>query len=77
MTSIDLPYRYPIICRKTLDFPTVQTAYKSPLAKQIFEVEGVKGVFIADDYVTITKVNTPFHTPSCGDWGLAADCYAF
>jgi Fe-S cluster biogenesis protein NfuA len=40
---------------KTLDFPTARTAYKSPLAKSLFEVEGVKGVFIADDYVTVTK----------------------
>jgi Fe-S cluster biogenesis protein NfuA len=40
---------------KVLDFPGPHAAQKSPLARDLFEVAGVKGVFIADDYITVTK----------------------
>ncbi|CAF1207417.1 unnamed protein product [Rotaria sordida] len=39
----------------TRDFPTIQSAYISPLAKQLFRVEGVKSVFLGSDFITITK----------------------
>ena len=41
----------------TLDFPSPISARGSPLARQLFRVEGVKGVFFARDFVTVTKVN--------------------
>ena len=37
------------------DFPTADTAGKSPLATRIFAVEGVTGVFFGTDFVTVTK----------------------
>eukprot|EP00667_Euglena_gracilis_P024184 EG_transcript_27692 len=40
---------------KVLDFPGPHMAFKSPLAQSLFELDGVKGVFVADDYVTVTK----------------------
>ena len=39
----------------TADFPSEDTAEKSPLAKRIFAVEGVTGVFLGNDFVTVTK----------------------
>ena len=37
------------------DFPAADTAAKSPLARRIFEVDGVAGVFFGTDFVTVTK----------------------
>ncbi|AUH32438.1 NifU family protein [Paracoccus tegillarcae] len=39
----------------TADFPTGDTAGKSPLAARIFAVQGVNGVFLGGDFVTVTK----------------------
>lgn len=39
----------------TADFPNVDAAAKSPLARRLFEVEGVVGVFLGSDFVTVTK----------------------
>ena len=37
------------------DFPTAEAGAKSPLARRIFEVDGVAGVFFGTDFVTVTK----------------------
>jgi len=39
----------------TADFPTVEAAAKSPLARRLFAVSGVTGVFLGMDFVTVTK----------------------
>ncbi|MEX0348735.1 MAG: NifU family protein [Paracoccaceae bacterium] len=39
----------------TADFPSADTAEKSPLAQRIFAVSGVTGVFLGNDFVTVTK----------------------
>ena len=39
----------------TADFPAPETAAKSPLARRIFAVDGVAGVFLGSDFVTVTK----------------------
>ncbi|ESP03789.1 hypothetical protein LOTGIDRAFT_211912 [Lottia gigantea] len=39
----------------TIDFPNVRSAASSPLAKQLFRIDGVKGVFFGSDFITITK----------------------
>lgn len=39
----------------TADFPTAEAGEKSPLAKRIFAVNGVTGVFFGNDFVTVTK----------------------
>ena len=39
----------------TADFPSVEAAAKSPLARRIFGVNGVTGVFLGIDFVTVTK----------------------
>jgi len=37
------------------DFPTRESAAKSPLATRLFEIEGVSGVMFGSDFVTVTK----------------------
>lgn len=39
----------------TADFPSAEAAAKSPLAKRLFAVSGVSGVFLGNDFVTVTK----------------------
>ena len=39
----------------TADFPDPDTAARSPLASRIFAVKGVTGVFLGNDFVTVTK----------------------
>ena len=39
----------------TADFPSVETAARSPLAQSLFGVPGVSGVFFGADFVTVTK----------------------
>lgn len=39
----------------TADFPSADVAGKSPLAMRIFAVDGVTGVFLGTDFVTVTK----------------------
>ncbi|ELU17898.1 hypothetical protein CAPTEDRAFT_18536 [Capitella teleta] len=41
----------------TMDFPSVRSAHGSPIAKRLFRLEGVKGVFLGSDFITITKVD--------------------
>ncbi|KAI5710037.1 hypothetical protein M8J76_000322 [Diaphorina citri] len=40
---------------QTIDFPTGQAAYCSPLGKLLFRIEGVKSVFFGHDFITVTK----------------------
>lgn len=42
---------------QTMDFPNAQAAHCSPLAKMLFRIEGVKGVFLGPDFITVTKVD--------------------
>ncbi|MCK0168117.1 NifU family protein [Jannaschia sp. S6380] len=39
----------------TADFPTPDAGAKSPLARRIFDIGGVTGVFFGNDFVTVTK----------------------
>jgi Fe-S cluster biogenesis protein NfuA len=42
----------------TADFPSADAAETSPLARRIFAVDQVKGVFFGTDFVTVTKSDT-------------------
>lgn len=44
-----------VLAAGTADFPTSDVADKSPLAQRIFTVDGVTGVFLGNDFVTVTK----------------------
>lgn len=39
----------------TYDFPDWQNAHKSPLAKRLFGISGVKAVFLGPDFLTVTR----------------------
>ena len=39
----------------TYDIPSIANSQGSPLAKLLFRIEGVKGVFFGADFITITK----------------------
>lgn len=41
----------------TADFPSADAGAASPLARRIFAVEGVNGVFLGRDFVTVTKAD--------------------
>ncbi|XP_048379133.2 NFU1 iron-sulfur cluster scaffold homolog, mitochondrial-like [Stegostoma tigrinum] len=41
----------------TMEFSAPRSAFCSPLARQLLRIEGVKGVFLGPDFITITKAN--------------------
>lgn len=41
----------------TANFTDVESAAKSPLALRLFEIEGVAGIFLGADFVTVTKAD--------------------
>jgi Fe-S cluster biogenesis protein NfuA len=47
---------------KSIDFQDERSAGPSPLAKELFSFPFIKSVFIASNFVTLTK------TPDTGDW---------
>ena len=44
-----------VLGRGTADFPSREDAARSPLAQRLFEIDGVEGVFLGADFITITK----------------------
>uniref|UniRef100_A0A8D2QS17 glutamine--fructose-6-phosphate transaminase (isomerizing) n=2 Tax=Passeriformes TaxID=9126 RepID=A0A8D2QS17_ZOSLA len=56
---------------RTMEFSTPAAAYCSPLARQLFRIEGVKSVFFGPDFITVTKESEDL------DWNLLKpDIYA-
>jgi Fe-S cluster biogenesis protein NfuA len=49
-----------VLTHGTLDIRDASTAAQSPLAERLFEIDGVTGVFLGSDFITITK--------SQGEW---------
>lgn len=39
------------------DFPSMESALASPLAKRVFQISGVEGVYIGTNFVSITKTD--------------------
>ena len=39
----------------TRDFPVIETAHASPLAEELFRIQGVAGVVLGSDFITVTK----------------------
>ena len=44
-----------VLSQGTLDVADVSLAHLSPLAEALFKIEGVKGFFLAHEFVTVTK----------------------
>lgn len=51
-----LPGR-PVLETGVADFTSREAAARSPLARLLFEIDGVVGVFLGSDFVTVTKTN--------------------
>jgi len=51
----------PVLQTGTMDFPNPISARGSLLARQLFKVEGIKGVFFASNFITVTKVSISKH----------------
>jgi Fe-S cluster biogenesis protein NfuA len=49
-----LPGR-PVLDRDTLEFRTAAEAKASPLAARLFDIDGVSGVFLGSDFISVTK----------------------
>ena len=47
-----------VLGQGTADFPSAETAAPSPLARAIFANEGVSGVFLGSDFITVTKAES-------------------
>lgn len=52
-----LPGR-PVLGEGAADFPTRESAQKSPLAQRLFEIDGVGGVMFGGDFITVTKTKS-------------------
>ena len=44
-----------VLDKGTSDFPNPESANASPLASRLFEIEGVSRVFLATDFISVTK----------------------
>ncbi|MGE0746975.1 MAG: NifU family protein [Rhodospirillales bacterium] len=45
----------PVMEKGSADFRSADAAGRSPLARRLFAIEGVSGVFLGSDFVTVTK----------------------
>uniref|UniRef100_A0A8D0CE01 NFU1 iron-sulfur cluster scaffold homolog, mitochondrial n=1 Tax=Salvator merianae TaxID=96440 RepID=A0A8D0CE01_SALMN len=61
----------PVLDGRTLEFTSPASTYCSPLARQLFRIEGVKSIFFGTDFITVTKESEDV------DWNLIKpDVYA-
>ncbi len=44
-----------VIQSGTANFPDRESAARSPLAQRLFEIEGITGVFLGSDFISVTK----------------------
>lgn len=47
----------PVMDSGTADFPAAESAGSSPLARRLFQIDGVSGVFLGGDFVAVTKAD--------------------
>lgn len=47
-----------VLATGTADFPSAESAASSPLASRIYAVNGVTGVFLGTDFITVTKADS-------------------
>ncbi|XP_071829223.1 NFU1 iron-sulfur cluster scaffold homolog, mitochondrial-like [Apostichopus japonicus] len=46
-----------VLGNSTMDFPTSRSAHGSPLARNLFRVDGVQAVFFGPNFITVTKTD--------------------
>jgi Fe-S cluster biogenesis protein NfuA len=47
----------PVLAQGTADFPSADSSGSSPMARRLFQVDGVAGVFLGGDFIAVTKVD--------------------
>ena len=50
-----------VLATGTADFPDIESAGRSPLARRLFEIDGVARVFLGADFITVTKTEGEWH----------------
>ena len=50
-----------VLATGTADFPDIESAGRSPLARRLFEIDGVARVFLGADFITVTKTDGEWH----------------
>jgi Fe-S cluster biogenesis protein NfuA len=50
-----------VLASGALDMPDRAAAERSPLARRLFEVDGVGGVFLGSDFISVTKTAGEWH----------------
>src|SRR5210317_2578187 len=48
----------PVMTQGTADFADSDAAKQSPLARRLFQIDGVTGVFLGADFVAVTKAES-------------------
>lgn len=50
-----------VVTGSPVDFPKGSDYSRSPLAARLFDIDGVDGVFLGADFITVTKSNDDWH----------------
>ena len=48
----------PVMGQGTADFADADAAARAPLARRLFQIDGITGVFLGQDFVAVTKAET-------------------
>ncbi|MBM3520804.1 MAG: NifU family protein, partial [Alphaproteobacteria bacterium] len=64
-----------VLAGGTRDYRTVEEAAESPLAERLFTVQHVAGVFLGQDFVTVTKAGGEWQHLKPAILGLIMDHY--
>jgi Fe-S cluster biogenesis protein NfuA len=65
----------PVLPGGTRDYRDAETAAESPLAEKLFAVRGVSGVFLGQDFITVTKAGGEWQHLKPAILGLIMDHY--
>ncbi|MBJ3777230.1 NifU family protein [Acuticoccus mangrovi] len=49
-----------VLAEGVVDYPNADEAAASPLARRLFAVDGVTGVFLGNDFISVSKDDTPW-----------------
>ena len=65
----------PVLPGGTRDYRDAETATESPLAQKLFSVSGVAGVFLGQDFITVTRSGAEWQHMKPAILGLIMDHY--
>jgi Fe-S cluster biogenesis protein NfuA len=65
----------PVLPGGTRDYRDAETAAESPLAQKLFSVNGVSGVFLGQDFITVTRSGAEWQHMKPAILGLIMDHY--